>query len=118
MAISEEDLEQKRARNNRLREQIAAQEAKASSAIQEQSLTVDAAKLDAETARLEAQLAAAKEQAKVSNIRQGSSDLHEQLVAAKESASAVTPPGVVVDTNAEKQPSDTGATTPVDQKKE
>lgn len=101
-ALTEKDLEQKRAKNERLRKQIADAEAKAAAAAQEQNLAIEAAALDAETARLEAQLAAAREAAKVSNIRSGATGplaaVEEQLKAAQ---AGVTPPGVVVDTSAD-----------------
>lgn len=101
-ALTEKDLEQKRAKNERLREQIADAEAKAAAVSQEQNYTIEGATLDAETARLEARLAAAKEAAKVSNIKGGAAGplaaVEEQLRAAQ---SDTTPPGVTVDTNAE-----------------
>lgn len=120
-ALTEKDLEQKRAKNERLREQIADAEAKAAAATQEQNLAIEAASLDAETARLEAQLAAAKEAAKVSNIRSGAAGplaaAEEQLQAAQAN---VTPPGVTVDTNADN-PETQGAPAdpaPADENKE
>ncbi|QEM40905.1 MAG: hypothetical protein [Phage AS32] len=118
MAVSDEDLRQKQEKIANLRKQIASQEAKASTAVQEESASVEAARLDTEIARLEAQLSAARESAKVSNIRSGNEGLQSTLKAAKEAAGAKTPPGVTVDTNAEKQPKDTGATVPVNEKKE
>lgn len=105
-AVTEDDLEQKRAKVEKLREQIATAEAKAATATQEQSNAIEAAALDAEAARLEAVLAAAREQAKVSNIKGGAESLTEQLKAAKESAAEFTPPGVTVDTNAGTQSDD------------
>ncbi len=113
-AVSEEDLEQKRSEVDKLREQIAATQAKADAAVQEQSMVIQAAALDAEKAQLEAQLAAAKEQAKVSNVRSGFADLTETLRAAREAAGGVTPPGVTVDTNAENQPNSTTGAAVVD----
>jgi len=100
MVVTEEDLEQKRKKVERLREQIAATEAKASSVLQDESNAIQGASLDAETAKLEAQLAAAREAAKVSNIRGGTADLTETLKAARDAAGEATPPGVTVDTNA------------------
>jgi hypothetical protein len=101
VAVSQDDLQKKRDKNERLREQIAAASAQASERVQEQSNTIEASQLDAETARLELQLAAAKEQAKVTVAREGAegplSAVQDQLEAAK---AGVTPPGVAVDTNA------------------
>lgn len=99
-ALTDKDLEQKREKNARLREQIAEQEAKAASAAQDQTMQIEASQLDAETARLEAQLAAAKEAAKVSVAKEGAATplaaAREQLEAAQ---AGITPPGVAVDTN-------------------
>jgi hypothetical protein len=119
-APTEKELEQKRARNERLREQIADAEAKAAAATTEQSLSLEGATLDAETARLEARLAAAKEAAKISNIKSGVEGplaaVNDQLEAAR---AGITPPGVTVDTNAENAPKDTtGATTGTTEEKE
>jgi len=116
-AVTENDLEQKRAKVEKLREQIAAAEAKAATAVQDQSNAIEAAALDAEAARLEARLAAAKEQAKVSNVKDGSAELSETLKAAMKAAESYTPPGVAVDTNAENPPNDTGATVATDDEK-
>lgn len=100
--LTDKDLEQKREKNAKLREQIAEQGTKAASVAQDQTLQIEAAQLDAETARLEAQLAAAKEAAKVSVAKEGAAAplalAKEQLKAAQ---SGVTPPGVAVDTNAD-----------------
>lgn len=100
-AVSEEDLQKKRDQNARLREQIAAAEAQADERVREQSNAIEAAQLDAENARLEAQLAAAKEKAKVSAAKGGAEApleaAKEQLEAAK---AGITPAGVTVDTNA------------------
>ena len=116
-APTEKDLEQKRAKNERLREQIADAEAKAAAATQEQSLSLEGLALDAETAKLEARLQAAKEAAKSSNIKSGVEGplaaVNDQLEAARD---GITPPGVTVDTNAENPPKDTtGATVAVDE---
>ena len=115
MAVSEEDLEQKRREVDKLREQIASTVDKADVSVQEQNNAIQAAQLDAEKARLEAQLASQREAAKVSTIRSGSADLTDTLKAAKEAAAEVTPPGVTIDTNAENPPSNTtGATVAVE----
>lgn len=101
--LTDKDLEQRRAKNERLREQIAAAEAKAAAQVNQTSLQIEAANLDAETARLEARLAAAKEAAKVSNVRSGAEGPLAAVSAQLEAAQAsVTPPGVAVDTNTEK----------------
>lgn len=102
-AVTDKDLEQKRASIERLREQITTQEAKASSVVQEQNNAIEMAQLEAEEARLQAQLAAAREQAKVSNIRSGSDALTDTLHAARDAAAEITPPGVAVDTNAGRE---------------
>ena len=98
--LSEKDLEQRRDKNAKLREQIAEAQAKASTAAQDQAREIEAAHLDAETARLEAQLAAAREVAKASVVKEASAAPIEaakaQLAAAKE---GVTLPGQTVDTN-------------------
>lgn len=117
--VTEKDLEQKRARNERLRTQIADAEAKAASASQEQSRSIEAQQLDAETARLEAKLASAKEAAKVSTIKSGAEGplaaATEQLKAAQE---GTTPPGVAVDTNKSESSSETKASDDTAEKKE
>lgn len=115
MAVSQEDLEQKRSEVDKLRQQIIDTQAKADAAVQAQSNEVEAATLDAEKAKLEAQLAAAKEQAKVSNVKAASANLQSTLKAARDAAGEITPPGVLVDTNAESQPKNTtGATVAVE----
>lgn len=100
--LTDKDLEQKREKNAKLREQIAEQGAKAASVAQDQTMQIESSQLDAETARLEAQLAAAREAAKSSVVKEGASTplaaAREQLAAAQ---AGVTPPGVAVDTNAE-----------------
>lgn len=102
-ALTEKDLEQKRAKNDRLREQIAEAEAKAADQLQDQSRAIEGAVLDAETARLESQLAAAKEAAKTANSKSGATGplaaAEAQLKAAQQ---GFTPPGVAVDTNTDK----------------
>lgn len=101
MALTQEDLDSKQARNAKLREQLEETSQKATARVYEKSLDIQGAQLDAEAARLEAQLAAAKEAAKVSNVNAGAGDLLDQ---AKEDAKAdhdFTPPGVAVDTNPE-----------------
>jgi hypothetical protein len=102
MAVTEEELEKKQAKNAKLREQIEAQLQKASAVAQEKSLELQGTQLDAETARLEAQLAAAKEAAKVSTIKAGTEGLAAQAQAELDAAQAgFTVPGVPVNTNPE-----------------
>jgi hypothetical protein len=101
MSVTEKDLEKKRERLAKLREQVANEEAKAATNALDQSREIEIVQLDAEEARLEAQLAAAKEAAKRSAAKEGASGtlaaVTEQLEAAK---TEVTPPGVTIDTNA------------------
>jgi ABC-type phosphate transport system auxiliary subunit len=107
MPVTDKDLEKKRERIAKLREQVAEEEAKAASNVAEHSRDIENLQLEAEEARLEAQLAAAKEAAKTSAKSEGSGTtlaaVTEQLEAAK---TAVTPPGVAVDTNADTDKSD------------
>ena len=106
-ALTDKDLEQKRERNEKLREQIATAEAKAASTVQDHSREIEAAQLDAETARLEKQLAAAKEAAKPSNLKAGAAGPLAAAKAQLEAAqTATTPPGVTVDTNANSESTD------------
>jgi len=104
--ISENDLEQKRQHNEKLRQQIADAEAKAAAQVVQVSNELAAAELDAETARLERQLEAARQTAKVSVAREGSASnldtVKEDLKAAQAGG---TPIGVAVDTN----PDDSGS---------
>lgn len=97
-APTEEDLDKKRQNNEKLRAQLAETQQKAAAAAYEQGLVVQGAQLDAETAALEAQLSAAKEAAKVSNIKAGASGPLDQAAEAAKAASAgTTPPGVTVE---------------------
>jgi hypothetical protein len=102
-AVTEQDLEDRRKKNDDLRQQIEAQQAKAAESAQGQTNAIEAAKLDAETARLEAQLAAAKEAAKAASSKEAAAgplaSVTEQLEAAK---APITPPGVAVDTSGAK----------------
>ncbi len=102
-AVTDKDLEQKQEKNQKLREKIADAEALAATRVQDESRVMQAELLDAETARLEAQLSAAKEAAKVTTVREGASALNDQIAEQKAAAEGgVTPPGVAVDTNADK----------------
>lgn len=101
MAVTEDDLQKKREKNNKLRQQIAEAEATAATRVQEQNNEIEAKSLDAETARLEAQLAAAKEAAKVASVKSGSAGPLEQMDAQLEAARAAADATVgPVDTNA------------------
>lgn len=69
--VSDEELQAKRDRVAKLREQLANEEAKASVRVREQENAIEAAQLDAEEARLQLQLHNAKEGAKVASVKQG-----------------------------------------------
>ncbi len=81
MPTTEEELQQKRERNAKLREQLAQEEAKRVEREVNLANDLTAAQLDAEEARLKAQLTDAKEAAKVANVKEGASA---PLAAAKE----------------------------------
>lgn len=98
-AVTDKDLEQKRNRVEKLREQIAEAEAKAAAAVQDQNNAIEAASLDAEAARLEAQLNAAKERAKAAS-KDGTGPLAAVTAQLEAAQAPTTPPGVAVDTNA------------------
>jgi len=107
---TDKDLEQKRAKNEKLREQIADAEAQATAAAAEQSRIIEGMQLDAETARLERQLQMAKEAAKKSVAQEGASA---PLAAARAQLQAAqtetTVPGVAVDTNEGSKADNTAA---------
>lgn len=88
MATTEKDLDAKRQRVERLREQVRAEENKRLE--REAALTNDvtAAQLDNEAARLEAQLAAAKEANKVAAVKDGAASVLDAVKAEQEAASA------------------------------
>lgn len=98
MPTSEEDLEAKRQRNVKLREQIEAEHAKRVTREREAANDIVAVQLDVEGARLESELASAKEAAKVSTIKQGTAapmaNAKDAMAAAVEAqkAAAATPP--------------------------
>lgn len=97
-APTEEELDKKRDNNQKLRDQLAETQQKAAAAAYEQGLVVQGAQLDAETAALEAQLSAAKEAAKASNIKAGAAGPLQQANEAAAAVSAdITPPGVTVE---------------------
>lgn len=87
MATSDEELAKKAEEVERLRQQVA--EAEALRESRERGLTNDiqAAELDAEAARLRAELAALKDSAKVSNVRESATPLLTETANAKEAAS-------------------------------
>lgn len=118
-AVSEEELQQLREKNEKLRERIASAQIKKAENETERQREYDALQVAAENVRLEAQLAAALEDAKVGASQQGASGVLEsakaQLEAAEAQADATTGP---VDTNAENQPKGTtGATKAVEEEK-
>lgn len=92
MPISEEDLQKKRDKAEKLREQIAEAEATAAANSQNAVNEIEAKQLDAETARLETRLAQAKAAAKVSAAKEGAAgplaQVTEQLEAANAAKSA------------------------------
>lgn len=105
-AVTDDELQKKRDRNERLREQIAAAEADAATRASEAANEITAKQLDAENARLEARLAQAKEAAKASSVKDGASSVlasvDDQLKAARAAASNPVGP---VDTNAGRKSS-------------
>lgn len=105
MAVSDEELEQKRQHNAKLREQIAAEDQKKSERLRDQHNAIQAAQLDAETARLEAQLAAAKESAKAGSVKEGASGVLDEAKEQMKAAQAQRDNQTVgpVDTNKDKE---------------
>lgn len=81
MPTSDEDLQKKSDRVQKLREQVAAEESKRTTRERELANDVTMAQLEAEEAKLEARLAATKEQGKVSAVKEGAAA---PLSAAKE----------------------------------
>lgn len=95
MAVTDEDIQKKQDKLAKLREQIADAHATREERESEASNEIIAAQLDAEEARLTAELVAAKESAKKANIRAGAADLLSQVkeneaVAAAQAANAET----------------------------
>lgn len=121
MAVpTEEDLQKIRDDNERLRQQIAAEQQKKAERENEAARSLAYAELATENARLEAQLASAKEAAKVATVKAGTdalmTTLKENLETVVAQGEAATGP---VDTNAENQPKNTtGATVAVDETKQ
>jgi len=85
VATSDEELAKKAERVQKLREQVAAEEAKRLEREAGLSNDITAQRLDAEAARLEAQLAMAKQASKASTAKEGASA---PLEAAKEEMKA------------------------------
>src|SRR3712207_3997498 len=87
VATSQEDLDQKAADLQKLREQVADEEAKRVVREQEVANDVTMRQLEAEEAALRARLAVAKEQGKVSAVKEGAAApldaVKDQLAAAK-----------------------------------
>lgn len=105
--VTEEDLEEKRQHLVDLREEIAEVESESAANVQGQSNAVEAALLDAEAARLEAQLAAARETAKRAGEQNPDTGPLAEANRQRELAEqAGTPVGVTVDTNAGSNDSD------------
>jgi hypothetical protein len=71
MAITDEELDDKRQHAEKLREQVANEEAKRLTREAEGANALASAQLDAEIVRLEAQLATAKERNKVAAVKDG-----------------------------------------------
>lgn len=69
--VSDKELEAKRAKVAKLRDQITDAESKAAAQVRDQENTIEAAKLDAEAARLELQLEEARQRAKSSTVKEG-----------------------------------------------
>lgn len=86
--VTEEDLDKKRHGLEKLREQIA--EAHASRESREQALSneISMKQLDAEEARLRAELAAAREAAKASTVKSGTADLLDTITDEQKAAEA------------------------------
>lgn len=92
MATDADALQEQRERNDKLREQLATEQAKLVSGTQEAHSEVELAQLQAEGARLEAELAGAKDSAKKASVRSGAAlplaqakEQMQQAVARKES---------------------------------
>jgi hypothetical protein len=90
VATSDEDLDKMRDRVEKLRQQVATEEAKLTERQADLQNDITAAQLETETARLEAQLQAAKEANKVSTVKEGVSSL---LAAATEEKAKATGEG-------------------------
>lgn len=79
MALTEDELEQKRQRNEKLREQVAQEEAKRVDREAGLGNDLTGLQLDAEAARLQAALDAAKHSNKVAAVKEGTSYVTDAL---------------------------------------
>lgn len=101
-AVTQEDLDKKRASLDELRAQIAEQEAKAAESVQEKSNVIEMVQLEAEEARLIRQLELAKENARsAAKLNKEDPVLQATLSQLEAAQNETTAPGTVVDTNAE-----------------
>lgn len=89
MPTSEEELKKKRDNVEKLRQQVADEEAKRVTRERELSNDVTAAQLDAEAVRLEARLAAAKDSNKVAAVKEGASAPLDQAKAEMRNAATI-----------------------------
>lgn len=90
--VSDKDVEKARSRVDRLREQIAEENTKASSAVRANENTVRKARLDSEATRLEAQLAALKESNKAANVKAATQGIIEQVAVGQADVVATSAP--------------------------
>lgn len=86
MAVTEEDLDNERKAIEKLRGQVADTQAKAEQRVRDQANVVEHEALKAERARLEAQLAVAREQAKAATVKEGASGVLDQVKDEREAA--------------------------------
>ena len=89
MAITDEELDQKRQHVQKLRDQVAQEEAKRTEREADLVNDVTAAQLDAEATRLEAQLDEAKRLNKVGEVKRGASTVLEAIKAEQVQANEV-----------------------------
>lgn len=112
---TEKELEELQARLAKKRDQIAAEEAKRAERQGEQEREIRFAQLQAEEARLDAELNRAKQLSKVAGSKEAASTVLESAQAQLEHARVLAEaPAGPVDTNAENPPKDTGATKAVE----
>jgi colicin import membrane protein len=88
VATTDEELDQKRQHVQKLRDQVAQEEAKRISREADLVNDIAAAQLDAEATRLEAQLAEAKRQNKVTDVKEGASTVLDAIKADQQQADA------------------------------
>ena len=89
MATTDEELDQKRQHVQKLRDQVAQEEAKRIEREADLVNDIAAAQLDAEATRLEAQLAEAKRQNKVNEVKSGASTVLDAIKADQQQANEV-----------------------------